>query len=107
MNIEDLIRALQACGNSNVTLNVTVNNAAQPQQTAEETQPDSDFTIGDDVTVIHHRHNGETVTVDGEVIDIAKDDKGWYVRVAGVNGNHYRAGLHYGEERLGTAIVEA
>ena len=103
MNIEELIRALQSCGNSNVTLNVTVNNTAQPEQPE---QPDTDFRVGDTVTVIHHRRNGETVTVDGEVIDINKDNVGWYVRVAGVNGNHYKAGLHYGEERLGTYIVE-
>lgn len=125
MNILDLINAIKNASNNgdNVTVNITVN--GQPTPAADtpaassdwfddgdddddvDDTPDTDFTVGQAVMVCHTRANGEGVKTLG-VVDtvLGKDDKGWYTRVTGNNGNHYRAGLHFNEERLGTVIYD-
>ena len=124
MNILDLINAIKNASNNgdNVTVNITVN--GQPTPAADtpamssdwfddgddddvDDTPDTDFTVGQAVMVYHTRANGEGVKTLG-VVDtvLGKDDKGWYTRVTGNNGNHYRAGLHFNEERLGTVIYD-
>lgn len=104
--LTDLIAAIKAA-NKDVVININVN---QPTVVtpAEDIVPsyDTDFKVGDRVTVFHKRHNGEKVYVDGTVSSIGTDDKGDYVRVDGDNGNHYRAGLKMDSERLGTSIVD-
>ena len=103
MNINDLIKLIQA---GNVTVNVSVT-ATSPvvEETVEEV--DTDFDLDDRVLVCHIRKDGERVHTVGTVIEVAgKDDVGYYTRVLGDNGKHYRAGLKYNEERLGTVIYE-
>jgi Trk K+ transport system NAD-binding subunit len=103
MNINDLIKLIQA---GNVTVNVSVT-ATSPvvEETVEEV--DTDFDLDDRVLVCHIRKDGERVHTVGTVIEVAgKDDVGYYTRVEGDNGKHYRAGLKYNEERLGTVIYE-
>lgn len=103
MNINDLIKLIQA---GNITVNVSVT-ATSPvvEETAEEV--DTDFDLDDRVLVCHIRKDGERVHTVGTVIEVAgKDDVGYYTRVLGDNGKHYRAGLKYNEERLGTVIYE-
>jgi Trk K+ transport system NAD-binding subunit len=103
MNINDLIKLIQA---GNVTVNVSVT-ATSPivEETVEEV--DTDFDLDDRVLVCHIRKDGERVHTIGTVIEVAgKDDVGYYTRVLGDNGKHYRAGLKYNEERLGTVIYE-
>ena len=104
MNINDLIKLIQA---GNVTVNVSVT-ATSPvvEETVEDT-PETDFDLDDRVLVCHIRKDGERVHTIGTVIEVAgKDDVGYYTRVLGDNGKHYRAGLKYNEERLGTVIYE-
>jgi Trk K+ transport system NAD-binding subunit len=103
MNINDLIKLIQA---GNITVNVSVT-ATSPivEETVEEV--DTDFDLDDRVLVCHIRKDGERVHTVGTVIEVAgKDDVGYYTRVEGDNGKHYRAGLKYNEERLGTVIYE-
>lgn len=103
MNINDLIKLIQA---GNVTVNVSVT-ATSPvvEETVEEV--DTDFDLDDRVLVCHIRKDGERVHTVGTVIEVAgKDEVGYYTRVEGDNGKHYRAGLKYNEERLGTVIYE-
>ena len=115
MNIQDLIAQIQAAANGatgNVTLNVNLN---QPEMVADvDTNddtpelPDTDFSVGDAVDVYHLRKDGVTVThTTGTVIETCgKDDKGWYTRVEGDNGKHYKTGLKYNEARLGSFIAD-
>jgi hypothetical protein len=103
MNIEDLIKLIQS-GNVSVTVNVT---ASAPVVEEPEEMPETDFEVDDRVLVCHIRKDGERVHTVGTVIEVCgKDDKGWYTRVLGDNGKHYRTGLTYNEERLGTVIYE-
>ena len=103
MNINDLIKLIQA---GNVTVNVSVTTTSPiVEDTVEEV--DTDFDLDDRVLVCHIRKNGERVHTVGTVIEVAgKDDVGYYTRILGDNGNHYRAGLKFNEERLGTVIYE-
>jgi hypothetical protein len=104
MNIQELIALLQGNVNSdsNIHIDVTINNI----NTADEL-PETDFDMDDEVLVCHIRKNGERVHTVGRVIEVCgKDDKGYYTRVEGANGKHYRAGLKYNEERLGTVIYQ-
>lgn len=114
MNIQDLIAQIQAAANGatgNVTINVNLN---QPEMVADVADddtpdlPDTDFSIGDYVDVYHLRKDGVTVThTTGTVIETQGcDDKGWYTRVEGDNGKHYKTGLHYNEARLGSFIAD-
>ena len=111
MNILDFINSLQSATTGNVTININVNkldddvldDIVADDDTPDT--PDTDFTVGDRVLVCHIRKDGERVHTVGEVIEaLGHDDKGWYTRVLGNNGKHYRAGLKFNEERLGTII---
>ena len=110
MNIKDLIELIQA---GNVSINVTVSSSTPVDVDVDDeivdtdTDIDTDFDEGDRVLVCHIRKDGERVHTVGTVIESAGlDSKGYYTRVLGDNGNHYRAGLKYNEERLGTVIYE-
>lgn len=107
MDLQRLIAALQAASNNNINVNITVTPAVsgEPDVTTPEL-PDTDFDIGDRVIICHTRHDGTTIHTAGEVIEIQqKDDKGYYTRVLGENGKHYRIGLHYDEVRLGSKAI--
>lgn len=105
MDLQKLIAALKAASNG-ATVNVTINVTGEP---AVETpaMPDTDFAVGDEVVICHQKKDGTgTKHVAGEVIEILqRDDIGWYTRVLGDNGKHYRIGLHYDEERLGSKAI--
>lgn len=114
-NLNDLITLIR--GAANVTINVNIPEGADPRCAESDTPitasafdtslPATDFDEGDRVLVCHVRKNGDRVHTVGTVIEACgHDDKGWYTRVAGDNGKHYRAGLTYNEERLGTIIYE-
>lgn len=116
MNINDLIKLVQG-DNKAININVTVNVDPAVADTVDDTPatdsafgsslPATDFEEGDRVLVCHIRKDSTRVHTVGTVIEAAgKDDKGYYTRVLGDNGNHYRAGLKYDEERLGTVIYE-
>ena len=109
MTLQDLIASIQAAANGNVTLNINIQGGADLSTDIIDDDPvddlDTDFDIGDRVLVCHIRHDGTRVHTNGTVDSIGTDDKGPYVRVTGDNGKHYRCGLHYDEERLGSMIV--
>lgn len=98
MDINTLIAALQ--GATNVNLNITITKT-------EPELPATDFEEGDRVLVCHTRKDGTgTKHTLGTVIEVLqKDENGWYTRVAGDNGKHYRIGLKYDEERLGSKAI--
>ena len=109
MNILDFIKSLQDATTGNITVNINVNSIdddiTDVFEDVEDDTPDTDFSVGDKVLVCHIRKDGERVHTVGEVIEtLGHDDKGWYTRVLGTNGKHYRAGLTFNEERLGTII---
>ena len=108
MDLQRLIAALQAASNNNINVNITVTPAVSGEPDAVKTPelPDTDFDIGDRVIICHTRHDGTTIHTAGEVIEIQQqDDKGYYTRVLGENGKHYRIGLHYNEARLGSKAI--
>lgn len=108
MNIQELIALLQGNVNSdsNIRIDVTINNINTADTVADEL-PETDFDMDDEVLVCHIRKNGERVHTVGRVIEVCgQDDKGYYTRVEGANGKHYRAGLKFNEERLGTVIYQ-
>lgn len=107
MDINDLIKLIQG-DNKALNINVTVSVAPAVADVIDDVDDvDTDFEEGDRVLVCHIRKDGTRVHTVGTVIEAAgEDDKGYYTRVAGDNGNHYRAGLKYNEERLGTVIYE-
>lgn len=110
MTLQDLIASIQAAANGNVTLNINIQGGADLSTDIiddDDTDDDldTDFDIGDRVLVCHIRHDGTRVHTNGTVDSIGTDYKGPYVRVTGDNGKHYRCGLHYDEERLGSMIV--
>lgn len=105
LNIDELIAKLQSTG-ANVNINIiNVGVDGTDVDDADDT-PVSDFAIGDRVLVCHIKKDGSgSLHTDGTVSDIAQDDTGWYVRVDGDNGKHYRCGLHLDEVRKGTQII--
>lgn len=108
MNINDLIKLIQGDNKAlNINVTVSVDPAVASVIADDVDDVDTDFEEGDRVLVCHIRKDGERVHTVGTVIEAAgEDDKGYYTRVLGDNGNHYRAGLKYNEERLGTVIYE-
>lgn len=111
MNIQELIALLQGNVNSdsNIHIDVTINNINTSGELPDTDMslPATDFDMDDEVLVCHIRKNGERVHTVGRVIEVCgQDDKGYYTRVEGANGKHYRAGLKYNEERLGTVIYQ-
>ena len=105
MDVKDLIKLIKAGATVNVDVTVGADGSAGTDVQITQ-QPDCDFEVGDNVLVCHIRKDGSRVHCYGEVTEIDQDDKGWYVRVTGDNGKHYRCGMHYNEERLGSMIVE-
>ena len=110
MTLQELIASIQAAATSGVTVNINVQGGAGLSTDIDldddtDDDLDTDFDIGDRVLVCHIRHDGTRVHTNGTVDSIDTDDKGPYVRVTGDNGKHYRCGLHYDEERLGSMIV--
>ena len=105
MDILELIKLLQGA-----TVNVNVNvNTPTPTATVEEDEeetPTSDYTLGETVIIKHTRHDGTVVNTTGTVVDFGADEHGSYVRALGANDKHYRAGIHNGEERLGTIFYK-
>lgn len=96
-NIADLIAAVKAAkGTVNLTVNVYSNDAPA----------DTDFKVGDRVCVCHIKKDGSGTKHTFGTVDAIqqKDDKGYFTRVTGDNGCHYRTGLKLDEERLGSKI---
>lgn len=109
-SIQDLIAAIQAAANSGATVNINIQAGSTSVDVVDDFDDDddaldTDFEVGDNVVVCHIRHDGTRVHTSGTVDSIGTDDKGPYVRVTGNNGKHYRCGLHYDEERLGSMII--
>lgn len=106
MDLQKLIAALKAASNG-ATVNVTINVTPDTDSRSSSYLPDTDFAVGDEVVICHQKKDGTgTKHVAGEVIEILqRDDIGWYTRVLGDNGKHYRIGLHYDEERLGSKAI--
>lgn len=99
-NINDLIRLVQS-SNGAININVTI---SAPVVEAEPL-PYTDFTVGDEVLVCHTRKDGTSVHTYGTVDTVlSKDDYGYYTRVTGENGKHYKTGIVYNEERKGSRI---
>jgi hypothetical protein len=69
--------------------------------------PDCDYDIGDRVFVAHVTIKDKTPkAVKGTVIECPnKDEYGWYCRIKGDNGNHYRVPLKQNEVRKGTTAI--
>lgn len=112
LNLEQLLDALKSNKSKNVTVNIFINNDTDFADDVDDVDeapdlPDTDFEVDDRVLVCHVRKNGDRVHTVGTVIETCGyDDKGWYTRVLGDNGKHYRAGLTYNAERLGTIIYQ-
>ena len=103
MDILELIKLLQGATNITVNINTTVPTAeGNAVEAGEEEVSTSDFDIGETVIIKHTRHDGTVVNTTGTVVEFGADEHGSYVRALGVNDKHYRAGIHNGEERLGT-----
>lgn len=105
-NIADLIAAVKAAkGTVNLTVNVYSNQPVDDVP-AVPALPDTDFKVGDRVCVCHiKKDDSGTKHTFGTVDAIQqKDDNGYYTRVTGDNGCHYRTGLKLDEERLGSKI---
>lgn len=103
MDILELIKLLQgATVNVNVNVNTPTPTAEGNAVEAEEEVSTSDFDIGETVIIKHTRHDGTVVNTTGTVVEFGADEHGSYVRALGANDKHYRAGIHNGEERLGT-----
>lgn len=115
-NIDDLIAQIKAAASVDgaVTVNININQPTVNTPVVDDVVvddapvalPDTDFDIDDRVLVCHIRKDGTRVHTMGTVIEVqGADDKGFYTRVLGDNGKHYRTGLKYNEERLGSMIV--
>lgn len=111
LNLEQLIQKLTSNKSDNITVNIYVNNDVLVDDVDDTPDtpnvPETDFEVDDRVLVCHIRKNNDRVHTVGTVIETCgHDDKGWYTRVLGDNGKHYRAGLKYNDERLGTIIYQ-
>lgn len=115
-NIDDLIAQIKAAATVDgaVTVNININQPTVSAPVVDDVVvddepvalPDTDFDIDDRVLVCHIRRDGTRGHTMGTVIEVqGADDKGFYTRVLGDNGKHYRTGLKYNEERLGSMIV--
>jgi hypothetical protein len=105
-DLNNLIKQLQAAKeNCNITVNIYTD-AVEREVPDEDTTPDTDFSIGDRVYVCHIRKDGTgTIHVKGTVTDVLQQDEdGWYTRVEGDNGKHYRTGIVFDETRKGSKI---
>lgn len=106
-DMDKLIAAVRGSvsDSANVTVNVNINVADAPA--AEPVMPDTDFAVDDRVIICHVKKDGTGPKhTTGTVIEILQqDDDGWYTRVLGDNGKHYRIGLKYDEARKGTKAI--
>jgi ketosteroid isomerase-like protein len=103
-DLNNLIKQLQAAKeNCNITVNIYT---ADADAVEEVETPDTDFSVGDRVYVCHIRKDGTgTIHVKGTVTDVLQQDEdGWYTRVEGDNGKHYRTGIVFDETRKGSKI---
>lgn len=110
-NVKDLMDLIKAATTSstgvvNITINVGADTPLVDEGVETPTLPDTDFDIGDRVLVCHQRKDGTPVHTYG-IVDtvLGYDDNGYYTRVTGDNGKHYRTGIVYNQERLGSKIV--
>lgn len=113
LDIKKLVAAIQGASadkSVNITINVmnTDGDVVVPA-TVEDApvMPDTDFTVGQRVYICHIKKDGTgTKHTKGTVESILNnDDKGWYTRIVGDNGCHYRTGLKLNEERLGSKVI--
>lgn len=108
-NISEILNAIRnnTDGNTVININFYGSDFTMDELAPEvEPLPDTDFEVGDRVVVCHTKKNGDTIHPTGEVIEtLGKDDKGWYTRVLGDNGKHYRTGLKMDEARLRSKII--
>ena len=103
MDILELINLLQSATNITVNINTVAPTAESESEAVEEEEVStSDFCLGETVIIKHTRHDGTVVNTTGIVTDFDADEHGSYVRALGANDKQYRAGIHNGEERLGT-----
>ena len=105
LNLDKLIQDIQnlAANNTNVTININVGAA----DTIVDERPATDFTVGDRVLICHIRKDGTGTKHTHGTVDavLQQDEYGWYTRVTGDNGKHYRTGLVIDEERKGSKVV--
>ena len=100
-DIKKLIKDLKKEGN-NVVINIFESSSSSPVVEA----PATDFKVGDKVFVCHIAKDGNTKHTRGEVIEVQrKDEDGWYTRILGDNGKHYRTGLKVDEARKNSKVV--
>ena len=100
IDIKKLIKDLKKDGN-NVVINIFESSSSSPV-----VLPATDFKVGDKVFVCHIAKDGNTKHTRGEVIEVQrKDEDGWYTRILGDNGKHYRTGLKVDEARKNSKVV--
>ncbi len=114
INIKKLIKDLKKDGN-NVVINIFESSSSSPvveapspvvEAPAPVVLPATDFKVGDKVFVCHIAKDGNTKHTRGEVIEVQrKDEDGWYTRILGDNGKHYRTGLKVDEARKNSKVV--
>lgn len=106
LDLKKLISDIQslAAADSNITININV--GADVIDTIDE-RPATDFTVGDRVLICHIRKDGSGTKHTHGTVDavLQQDEYGWYTRVTGDNGKHYRTGLVIDEERKGSKVV--
>lgn len=103
MDIKKLIEQIQAAGATSVTINFA-NDVVD--STPAPALPVTDFAVGDRVLVCHIRRDGTRVHTVGTVDTVCgHDDTGWYTKVTGDNGKHYKTGVLFNQERLGSMII--
>lgn len=110
-NIQDLIKEIQSskASKGGIVVNV-INVGSNPVEDifAEDVDdtPPTDFAEGDRVMVCHIKKNGQSKHTDGTVTTVLGcDEDGYYTRVTGDNGCHYKTGLVIDEERKGSKII--
>ena len=107
IDIKKLIKDLKKEGN-NVVINIFESSSSSPvvEAPAPVVLPATDFKVGDKVFVCHIAKDGNTKHTRGEVIEVQrKDEDGWYTRILGDNGKHYRTGLKVDEARKNSKVV--
>lgn len=113
IDIKKLIEDLKKDGN-NVVISIFESSSSSPsspsspvvEAPAPVVLPATDFKVGDKVFVCHIAKDGNTKHTRGEVIEVQrKDEDGWYTRILGDNGKHYRTGLKVDEARKNSKVV--
>lgn len=105
-NIQDLIKEIQSSKASKGGIVVNVINVGADFAEDVDATPPTDFEEGDRVMVCHIKKNGQSKHTDGTVTTVLGcDEDGYYTRVTGDNGCHYKTGLVIDEERKGSKII--